>query len=548
MKRVRLGHIPALAIMTIGLAVSSALNGVSIYMLRFITDYGINKDMPRMIETIKILLLVLLVILIVELLNINLKASYLRKSLILMKSKYISLLMSQDITQLQKENISTYRSNLINDFDRYEEKYLRNFLTLINMVFQFSVSLILVGLIEVKLVVGAFVLLFVFAYVSSKSSKPIQKQEEKKSASLEAYTSFVEESLQGFEIIKQHQLEKKRELEFTQKANQVQQDNHAVDVKTTHVDALNKLIQNIVMFGAIIGGLLFARSYGSSLGSIIVIASSFGNIMWPIQEFSPVLTAMNGIKKVIDTFDQNLQRPQLNRSIHMSDFDNLTFNQSDLGYDDAEAPILSNVDISVKRGEKVLIVGLSGAGKSTILKTLRQSIRPKQGTVTLDNQDIFAINAADYYNLFSTIDQIGFIFTGTVKQNITLFQDIDEKTILNTLNQVGLSHLSLTDQLKNNGSNLSGGQRARLMLARALCLNSKVILCDEIFSSLQHDIAMAIERDILALDKTIINVSHIIFKEHLSAYDKIYIVEKQTTRLVSSTEEVWDRMILSHNS
>lgn len=537
-----------MAIMTIGLAVSSALNGVSIYMLRFITDYGINKDMPRMIETIKILLLVLLVILIVELLNINLKASYLRKSLILMKSKYISLLMSQDITQLQKENISTYRSNLINDFDRYEEKYLRNFLTLINMVFQFSVSLILVGLIEVKLVVGAFVLLFVFAYVSSKSSKPIQKQEEKKSASLEAYTSFVEESLQGFEIIKQHQLEKKRELEFTQKANQVQQDNHAVDVKTTHVDALNKLIQNIVMFGAIIGGLLFARSYGSSLGSIIVIASSFGNIMWPIQEFSPVLTAMNGIKKVIDTFDQNLQRPQLNRSIHMSDFDNLTFNQSDLGYDDAEAPILSNVDISVKRGEKVLIVGLSGAGKSTILKTLRQSIRPKQGTVTLDNQDIFAINAADYYNLFSTIDQIGFIFTGTVKQNITLFQDIDEKTILNTLNQVGLSHLSLTDQLKNNGSNLSGGQRARLMLARALCLNSKVILCDEIFSSLQHDIAMAIERDILALDKTIINVSHIIFKEHLSAYDKIYIVEKQTTRLVSSTEEVWDRMILSHNS
>ncbi len=548
MKRVRLGHIPALVIMTIGLAVSSALNGVSIYMLRYITDYGINKDMPRMIETIKILLLVLLVILIVELLNINLKASYLRKSLILMKSKYISLLMSQDITQLQKENISTYRSNLINDFDRYEEKYLRNFLTLINMVFQFSVSLILVGLIEVKLVVGAFVLLFVFAYVSSKSSKPIQKQEEKKSASLEAYTSFVEESLQGFEIIKQHQLEKKRELEFTQKANQVQQDNHAVDVKTTHVDALNKLIQNIVMFGAIIGGLLFARSYGSSLGSIIVIASSFGNIMWPIQEFSPVLTAMNGIKKVIDTFDQNLQRPQLNRSIHMSDFDNLTFNQSDLGYDDAEAPILSNVDISVKRGEKVLIVGLSGAGKSTILKTLRQSIRPKQGTVTLDNQDIFAINAADYYNLFSTIDQIGFIFTGTVKQNITLFQDIDEKTILNTLNQVGLSHLSLTDQLKNNGSNLSGGQRARLMLARALCLNSKVILCDEIFSSLQHDIAMAIERDILALDKTIINVSHIIFKEHLSAYDKIYIVEKQTTRLVSSTEEVWDRMILSHNS
>jgi ABC-type bacteriocin/lantibiotic exporter with double-glycine peptidase domain len=99
--------------------------------------------------------------------------------------------------------------------------------------------------------------------------------------------------------------------------------------------------------------------------------------------------------------------------------------------------------------------------------------------------------------------------------------------------------------LRNNGANVSGGQRARLMLARALCLNSEVILCDEIFSSLEQSIARSIEKDILSLDKTIINVSHIIFKDQLHLYDKIYIVDQGTIRLTSDIQEVWSRMILT---
>jgi ATP-binding cassette, subfamily B, bacterial len=355
----------------------------------------------------------------------------------------------------------------------------------------------------------------------------------------------VEETLQGFDIIKQHQLKSQRHEQFLSHAIAVQKDNYGVDVKETQVSALNQFIQTTILFGLVVAGILFARSTNAGLGSIILVASAFGNVMWPLSQFSPIITQMKGIVKVLDEFDHNLKVPVLNRSLHVDHFETLTFNQADLGYEDEEKSILTDVNLSINVNEKVLIVGRSGAGKSTILKTIRQNIVPKGGLVSLNHDDIFSMIPIDYYSLFTTVDQIGFIFSGSVKDNLTLYQSISDEKCRQALHQVGLSQLNLDDELVNNGSNVSGGQRARLMLARALCLETSVILCDEIFASLELEIAQSIEKDLLSLPKTIINVSHIIFKEHLELYDKIYVVDEGKLTQVSAHQDVWDRMILS---
>ncbi len=545
MKKLKLGHKPSLLLVLLFGLISAILNGMAIYSLRFITDYGLAKNMEGMLGVAKNLIIILIVISLVEIVNVNVKALYLRKSLILMKTTYINALMDHDITQVQKDKVSKYRSNLINDFDRYEERYLKPLLMVIRMLFQFVVALFLMGLIDLRLILVAILMLVIFGVISSKSSKPIKKKEEVKTESLESYTAYVEESLDGFEIVKQHQLEEQRELEFIKHAQKVQDDNYEVDVKHTHIEALNTTVQYGVLFIAIIGGLIFAHTYGVKMGDIVVIASSFGNILWPIQQLSPVIISMSSIAVLLDTFDYNLKHDDVTREYKIDDFNTISFDHSDLGYDDYENPVLFDVDIEINKHEKVLIVGASGAGKSTILKTLRQSIKPKNKTVLLDGKDIFKIDANDYYRLFSTIDQIGFIFSGTIKENITLFRDFDDHKINEVMKQVGLEELDVNEMLKNDGANLSGGQRARLLLARALCLDSSVILCDEILASLPSEIAQDIEYDILKQDTTIVNVSHIIFKEHLELYDKIYLVEDNTTRLVKSVDEVWERMVLS---
>jgi ATP-binding cassette subfamily B protein len=548
MKRVMYGHRGWLLINVLNMAAVAALNGSSIYLLRFITDYGLNRELDKMLVTAQWMMAILFGALILNGLGTLLKSIYMEKSLILMKNTYIHHLMNQDITQLQKEKSNIYRSNLTNDFDRFEEKFLLNALKMATMALQFAMAVVLVATVSWYLVIVAFIMLVIFVNITSRTSKPVEKTEAKKSQSLQDYTDFVQETLNGFEIIKQHQLEASRLDQFIDKATKVQKDNYAVDVKTTQVEALNQFIQIVIIFSLIISGILFAKNTNISLGSIIVVASSFGNVMWPLQQFSPIITQMKGISKVIEDFDANLRRPIINRHIHVRSFEQLAFNNCDLGYEDEDRSILNDINFAVHKGEKILIVGRSGAGKSTVLKTIRQSIKPKEGLVMLDGHDIYDIVPIDYYSLFTTIDQIGFIFNGTIKENVTLYQPITDIKIKKALDQVGLSSFDLDQVLYNNGSNISGGQRARLMLARALCLDSDVILCDEIFSSLELSIAQQIEKDMLRLGKTIINVSHIIFKEHLSQYDRIYIVENNTMRLAHHSAEVWDRMTLSETA
>lgn len=547
MKRYKYGSVPWLFVVSLISGISVSLNGYSVYLMRFITDYGLEKRLDDMFDVAKIILVLLGSRLFLGLINTMLKSVYINKSLNLMKRAYIDQLLDQDITQLQKDSTVKYLSNLTNDFDRYEEKFLKNVLRIIEMTMYFIMAVVLIATINIYLVIIAFALLLIFVTLSSKTSKRVQKTEKKKSESLQKYTDIINETLNGFEIIKQHQLENDRYDMFLKSAVAVQNDNYAVDVKTTQVDAFNSFVQTLILFGLIAAGILYARSTEVSLGSIIVIVSSFSYIMWPLQEFSHLISQMKGILQVLDEFVINLTRPVYNRPYSVDEFKQLQFNDCSLGYEDDEA-ILIDVNLSINLKEKVLIVGHSGAGKSTILKTIRQSIMPKSGSVTLDDLNIYEIKPIDYYKLFTSVDQIGFIFNGTVKENISLYQALNEEFVSLALHRVGLDQMSLDLKLKNNGSNVSGGQRARLMLARAICLDTDVILCDEIFANLEHSIAHDIERDLLNLDKTIINVSHIIFKDHLKLYDKIFVVENNMVRLSNNTEEIWARMIESQNN
>lgn len=541
MKRNKFGNLKWFAIMALTSLISMGVSTIITFKMGELVDFAISKNLDAMINSGKLIIIVVFLTLILNSLDALAKTNYKKKAMEKLKRMYVDRLMQLKITQVQKDKVPTMLSQLTNDFDRYESKYVDKVTEFAGSISQFITSTVLLALIEPSLVFAAIGMLIVFGFISSGASKPIKKTEEKKTKSLNRYTEFINETFLGFEIIKQHQLESGRETEFMTHATQVQVDNYEVDKKSTHVEAFNGFTINLILYSVVIVGMFVARSANMTLGNVIVIFSAFSSIMWPIRMMTPLISEMSGIVGVLANMDETLKVIEDNRNEKIGEFEKIEFINADLGYEDGV--VLSGVNVSVKKGEKVLIIGPSGAGKSTILKSLRQTIQASSGKVTMNGSSLETINALDYYSKYSIVDQIGFLFDGKIEDNVTLYQDVESNKVRTILDQIGLNELELESEVLNDGNNMSGGQRARIMLARALCLNAEIIMCDEIFASLDLEIAKAIEKDMLKFDNTIINVSHIMFEEHLELYDKIYIVDKGKASLALELEEVKSRML-----
>ena len=540
-KKHKYGDKSGLFLLTCLTILSSGLFGLMTYYIGRMVDFGLAKNLSAMDPLARMMIFLGIAILAVELLGALAQTSWIQRSMNGLKKDYLNGLLDLEVVQLQKDQIPQMYSNLTNDFDRYETKFIKNIPMLIGMGSSFAVSLVLLATVNLFLMIVPVAILLFFWWQSKNSSQPIKKEEKKKSQSLEAYTRFITETSQGYEVIKQHQLEAGRELEFKSLAVKVQADNYQVDLETTKVEAKNALILNTVLFALLIGGMLTALKTGISFGNVVVVFSAFMRVMWPIQQLSLVLAEMRGIEDVIDSISANLTKVHYPRALRVDAFLNLVFAEAELGY--ADETILEKVSLNLSKNEKILIIGPSGAGKSTILKTIRQSIHSRGGRVDLNGLDILSIRTQDYFSMFATVDQIGFIFSGTLRDNISLYQDVPSDRLSEIMAQVGLAMLDLDLVIHNDGSNLSGGQRARVLLARALCLEAEVIVCDEIFASLDSEVARSIERDLLNLDATAINVSHIYFEENLHLYDRIYIVQDHTVRVAHSTDEIRQRML-----
>ena len=248
-----------------------------------------------------------------------------------------------------------------------------------------------------------------------------------------------------------------------------------------------------------------------SMGLLLTFQSFVSYFLTPIRDLVDFDSGLKKMKKswirLKEIFIENKSRGYITKKV---DGDIVI---SNLSYSyDYNKDILKNVNLSIKKGDKVLLTGKSGSGKSSIVKLLKQYYLSKRGTIEIGNIDI-----NDYCtNDILYISQNEFLFTDSVMNNITLNKNYDLSMIEDVMKMceieeiVANSNLGYFLLIEENGFNLSGGERQRIILARAIIKPFNILIIDE--GTSQMDINM--ERRILKkifkrfYDKTIIVISH----------------------------------------
>ena len=202
-------------------------------------------------------------------------------------------------------------------------------------------------------------------------------------------------------------------------------------------------------------------------------------------------------------------------------------------YKEKRQPILDNLNLTIAEGKKYLLLGDSAAGKSTLLNIISGLLKNYTGTIKLGGIDYAKITDTQLHQIISYVEQTPYIFTASLKWNLTLGQKVAPAKLKQVITACGIdqiiAHLpaGINTILANQGTNLSGGQKQRIALARALLRDTPVYLFDEATSSLDKAASISLEKLILGQkNKTIVLVTHHLQKETADLFDENIVLDK----------------------
>jgi len=512
---------------------STALNVYLMLLIRDNLDAALKGDVGQ-IETVALPIVIATLLYVpLDLLSAWTKGRYLRFANQSMKGRYIDRVFKKDISEFQGQHLALYLSNITNDMNSIEQRYFLSLYEIMRGAFGAIGGIII--LLEVHWAVAALALIpgIVVAIVALRSGKGLEKHEGERSDFLKQYTIYVREVLAAFRIIRNNNLEKKVSEDFGEKSAAVQNKRFELDKAETMVLMRNNLYFSLLIVVLMVSAMMTVRSGFVTTGGVILIINGYSDIINAFYSVSERLPLIRSERPVFSRMEEALEnKRQDEETENFSEFDrDLVFDKVSFSYDDNR--VLHDASFTMKKGGKYMLVGPSGGGKSTVLRLIRKYFNPDEGAVLIDGEDLRYIRRESYYARLANVEQHVFLFDDSLRDNLTLYKNYSDEAILNAVRDAGLSDFlsglpeGLDHKIVDNGKNLSGGERARIAIARGLIAKQDLLLLDEAFASLDEHVARAIEKSLLALSGvTVISVSHVIFSDTAPLYDAIYEVKR----------------------
>lgn len=424
-------------------------------------------------------------------------------------------LAESNYATFHKQTVSTYSSWLTNDITTINNFGITDFLMIVRQVFEIIFGMLTLAYFNFSLVITVVILTIIMGIVPNLFSKLLSKRSLEYTHANERLVNTINDILNGFntfflanlpqtivkKINKSSDDVKNYTLHYARAAGVTQAITNGLAF-ISQVIILGQtgwlILHNLTPVGTISGAQFFASTIFAELSGI-----SFN---W--QEFKSVKPIMQKFKSGFDT------KPS-EKLIKESELGNIQFNNISYKYSENDKPLFQNLNLDFQLNNKYILVGDSAAGKSTILNLVAGLLRNYDGDIKMDNVSYSTISDNDLHEKISYLQQDPYIFSASLKWNLTLGKNISDTRINSVIHECGLEDMiaklpnGLDTVLSDQGKQLSGGQKQLISFAREILRETPIYLLDEATSALDKSASVKLEKSILSKkNKTVIMVTH----------------------------------------
>ena len=360
----------------------------------------------------------------------------------------------------------------------------------------------------------------IYALIIIAFMKPFEKMNRDTMEANATLSSSVIEDINGIETIKSLASEKTRYQKLDREFVDYLKRSFTYSRAESQQKALKKLAQLSLNVCALWIGANFVMDGKMSLGQLITYNTllyyftnpleNIINLQSKLQTAQVANSRLNEVYRVKSEFEGQKMVEDL--SMVQGD---MTFKGIHYKYDYGQ-DILSDINLTIKQGSKIALVGVSGSGKSTLAKMMVNFYNPSQGEIRLGDMNLNHIDKKSLRQYINYLPQQPYVFNGTILENLllgakegTTREDILRAVELAEIREdIERMPLNYQTELTSDGTGISGGQRQRIALARALLTDASILILDEATSSLDILTEKRIVDNLMNLDKTLIFIAH----------------------------------------
>lgn len=362
-------------------------------------------------------------------------------------------------------------------------------------------------------------------FLGSRQSGEIMRKQEELQRCREKVLDADMSLLRGQITIQNYQAQEMAECEFQQCNNEFEKCQYQQNQCMNRFEIVAVVGNLVVYFSIFIFSCILAYNNSLTIGDIAAILTLCSQLMAKsnsiMYEYGMVMSLSEIKKEVFFYLEKQVDKLQ---RVSTEDLEKTPIEITDISLGYEEKNILHGVSLTLHKGEKLLLVGESGIGKTTLFKAIMKQQAYSKGIIRIFGQKVDSLMEDSIFEHICYVEQEPVIFEGTILENIMLGNLKEDKDYAMTVFQMmnlDQDGLDIHQYLKQDGANISKGQRQRISLARGLFRRKMIYLFDEPFSALDEENGAMIERRIMSIPEiSVICISHKIM--HPELYDVIY--------------------------